>query len=658
MLAVLYAAAFVAAFNENIVNVALVDIIATFTVDPNLAQWLVTGYMIVTAIIVACMAYLQRRFSVRTLFFTGSAFLVAGSAACLIAPTFPLLLAFRLLQAVGTGIFIPLMMASVLAVAPKQKLGTYLSIGSCCITLGPAFAPVVSGLMVTYLGWRSVFLLPTVAIAATALVGAVCVKNILDTERAKLDGPSVALAAVGLTAFVYGLSSFTANVVIGFAGLIFGAGVIAAFVLRQRKLDEPLIDLSPLLNSRFALACPLVIVAMMTTFSMSVLLPLYYQGSLAATALVSGLLILVPVLFNSATALIGGRVMDRKGPRPLIPLGFGIIVIGLAAIALLSMNATLVPVLVGSVLVYAGVGLIFSPSQTAGLASLERSQNGNGVTIMNLLIQIAACIGPALFVGIFSTRVGAEEQAGTAAAFAQAAGFSTAVLAAAVCALIGFLISLYYVRTNTEHTADEPAPQQEQASSQLILSLIGKTDAYRVNSSATILETVDTMVKTQTGGVPIVDSRNIVVGFITDGDIMRYLTGGERKAVDPLYAYKALAERGDLARRVPDLLATNVMELATTKVVCIEADAPIEDVCLTLSNPRIKKVPVVEGGKLAGTVSRSDLVRFFLKEFAEMPKQPTGAPAQIASPSCQPARAVSNPLADGSRAQPTGEPSA
>lgn len=621
MLAVLYGAAFVAAFNENIVNVALVDIIAAFSVDPGLAQWLVTGYMIVTAIVVACMAYLSRRFTLRTLFFIGSAFLVAGSAACLVAPTFPLLLAFRLLQAVGTGIFIPLMMTSVLAVAPKQRLGTYLSIGSCCITLGPAFAPVVSGLMVTYLGWRSVFLLPTVAIAVIAIVGIFAVKNILETKRAALDAPSVALAAIGLTAFVYGLSSFTSDIVVGFAGLIVGVAIIAAFALRQKKLDDPLIDLSPLANPRFALACPLVIVAMMTTFSMSVLLPLYYQGSLEASALVAGLLILVPVLVNSATAIFGGRIMDRIGAWPLLPIGFGIIAIGQIGIAFVSMEAALVPVLAGSVLVYAGVGLIFSPSQTAGLASLDRSQNGNGVTIMNLFIQIAACVGPALFVGIFSTRVGAETQAGTAPALAQAAGFSSAVFAAAVCAVIGFLVSVYYARKgaleSSEGNQTAPAPAQNAS----ILSLIGKTDAYRVSSSATVLEAVDTLVKTQTGGIPVVDPRDEVVGFITDGDIMRYLAGGERKAMDPLYAYMSIAERGELAQRVPELLSTNVMELATKKVICIEEDASVENVCLALSDPRIKKLPVVADGKLAGTISRSDLVRYLLSEFAELPKR-------------------------------------
>ncbi|WP_139650615.1 CBS domain-containing protein [Raoultibacter phocaeensis] len=176
------------------------------------------------------------------------------------------------------------------------------------------------------------------------------------------------------------------------------------------------------------------------------------------------------------------------------------------------------------------------------------------------------------------------------------------------------------MRIKAEPFAEGSADEPERTSPQPILSLIGKADAYRIGSTATVLEALETIVKTQTGGVPVVDDRGHVVGFVTDGDIMRYLTGGERKAMDPLYAYMAIAEQGDLAKRVPALLATNVMELATKKVVCIEADAPVEDVCLTLSNPRIKKVPVVSNGKLSGTVSRSDLVRYFLKEFALLPK--------------------------------------
>lgn len=130
MLAVLYGSAFVAAFNENTVNAALVSIMANFSISATTAQWLVTGYMVITAIVVTATAFLGKRLRLRTLFLAASGFLIGGLALSLVTPAWPLFLGSRLLQAVGTGIFIPLMMSTVLVVAPKQKMGTYLSIGT------------------------------------------------------------------------------------------------------------------------------------------------------------------------------------------------------------------------------------------------------------------------------------------------------------------------------------------------------------------------------------------------------------------------------------------------------------------------------------------------------------------------------------------------
>lgn len=192
MLAVLYGSAFVAAFNENTVNVALVSIMANFSISATTAQWLVTGYMVITAIVVTATAFLSKRLRLRTLFLAASGFLIGGLALSLVTPTWPLFLGSRLLQAVGTGIFIPLMMSTVLVVAPKQKMGTYLSIGSCMITFGPALAPVVSGIMVTTFGWRSVFLPPALFTAVLAVAGAFLIRNISQPEAVKLDVASVA----------------------------------------------------------------------------------------------------------------------------------------------------------------------------------------------------------------------------------------------------------------------------------------------------------------------------------------------------------------------------------------------------------------------------------------------------------------------------------
>lgn len=161
----MYIAAFVAAFNENIINVALHDIMAAFSVSATTAQWLVSGYMIVTSIFTAIMAFLSGRFSTRRLLFFACGCMVAGEVLCLVAPTFTVLLPSRILQAAGSGILFPLMMNVVLSCAPREKLGLYLSLGGACITLGPAFGPVISGLMCTLFGWRAVFVVPLVAVS-------------------------------------------------------------------------------------------------------------------------------------------------------------------------------------------------------------------------------------------------------------------------------------------------------------------------------------------------------------------------------------------------------------------------------------------------------------------------------------------------------------
>lgn len=107
ILVVMYIAAFVAAFNENIINVALHDIMAAFSVSATTAQWLVSGYMIVTSIFTAIMAFLSGRFSTRKLLFFACGCMVAGEVLCLVAPSFSVLLPSRILQAAGIGHLVP-----------------------------------------------------------------------------------------------------------------------------------------------------------------------------------------------------------------------------------------------------------------------------------------------------------------------------------------------------------------------------------------------------------------------------------------------------------------------------------------------------------------------------------------------------------------------
>ena len=443
-LAVMYIAAFVAAFNENIINVALNDIMGAFGVGATTAQWLVSGYMIVTSVFTAVMAYLSGRFSTRGLLFFACGCLVVGEVLCLVAPSFAVLLPSRILQAAGSGILFPLMMNVVLRCAPRERLGLFLSLGAACITLGPALGPVVSGLMCTLFGWRAIFVVPLVGGIGVALVAVRLVRNVGERSQATLDIASVALLAAGVTAFVFAVGEFSADVARAVIVLAVSFVLLGLFARRQLGLEHPVLDVRPMASARFWPACALVVVSMMTTFSMSVLLPLYFEGAYGMTALAAGLYILPAIAVNAVTSVVGGRLMDKRGPWPLLPLGFALIALGQAGVALTATSLQIWVVVALTVVVYAGVGLVMSPSQTAGLATLPAAEQTHGTALLNTWNMIAASFGPSLFIGLLSSAAATAGASGAAAELAQAIGFSAAVRVATVIAVAGFAVSIVY----------------------------------------------------------------------------------------------------------------------------------------------------------------------------------------------------------------------
>ena len=338
------------------------------------------------------------------------------------------------------------MMNVVLSCAPREKLGLYLSLGGACITLGPAFGPVISGLMCTLFGWRAVFVVPLVGGVVVAAAGARLVRNVGKRSNSTLDILSVVLLAAGITAFVYSVGEFSTNVMIGIVTLFAAVVLLGLFAVRQLKLEHPVLNVRPMASVRFWPACLLVVVSMMTTFSMSVLLPLYFEGAYGMTALVAGLLILPAIACNAVTSIVGGRVMDARGAWPLLPVGFALIAVGQTAISMTAASMNIGVAVALTVVVYAGVGLVLSPSQTAGLETLPAAEHPHGTALLNTWNMIAASFGPSLFIGLLSSSAAAAGATGIEADVAQAIGFAVAVRVAAVIAVAGFAVSLVYAR--------------------------------------------------------------------------------------------------------------------------------------------------------------------------------------------------------------------
>ena len=446
LLAVFYGCGFLAGFNENLVNMALVAIMGDFSIDAVAAQWLVTGYMIAVTVVVTCMAYLYRRLSMRTLFFAAAALSIAGSAGGFLAPNFPLLLVARLVQAVGTGVFIPLMMNVIVDRVPHGRLGTYLAIGSAMITIGPATAPIVTGFMMSDLGWRSVFLVPLAAAVALTVAGIFVVRGGREPERARFDLPSALLTAAGVTLLCVGLSEVTLRPAVGAAALIGAALALGWFARRQEHLARPLVSMEPLHHGMFWPAALLVMVTMMTYFSLSVMAPLYFEEAAGLAASMAGVLMVAPVLANAAASVLSGRALDRWGEWPLLPAGLAIAVAGLGITIAGALAGSVVVATAGIFFGYLGTGMVLSPAQTAGLRRLPDELDSHGVTLMSMAVQLSACLGPAAYVGIMGSATAAASAAGAPAAKASAEGFAGAMIAALVVAAAGLVTAVFYAR--------------------------------------------------------------------------------------------------------------------------------------------------------------------------------------------------------------------
>ena len=446
MLPVLLACSFTASFGQSMMNVALPELAERFGVTLSIANWVIVGYMVVAATAIMLSAFMLRRLGLRRVFFVGAGALALGSACALLSQDFPMLFASRLVQAVGTGLFFPSVTSVIMTNSPAAVRGTRLALNSGVSAVGLAISPTASGFALTQFGWRAMFVVSLAMSVALLAVGFFRIHGGPSTKRVPIDALSVMLGPLGLAAFLYGLGEVTRDLAPSLAALAVGAVLLALFAWRQFALESPLLDLHPLVHPRFAVGILLVMVGMLTSFSMSILLPLYYEGALGYTAFFAGLLLLGPVLVNAAFTFLGGRVFDRHGAWPLIPAGLVLVLVGQAAAFFSAESMIAILIVLSSAAVYAGAGFVVAPSKTAALGTLPPATYSAGASINSTAAQIASAIGSSLFVGVLSADVLRDTAAGAAKASAYAAAFEHTLSIAVVIAAAGLLVAFFYAR--------------------------------------------------------------------------------------------------------------------------------------------------------------------------------------------------------------------
>ena len=614
MIAVAAAAAFLATFNETFLNVAFTPIMQDFDVDVNTVQWLTTGYLLVAAVFVPVSNVLYHRFPTRPLFVAVVAIMVVGSIVGALAPTFSVLLIARLLQAIGTGLLTPIGMNITLAVSPREKLGLNMGIMAAMTTLGPSLAIVLSGMLLTVAPWTTLMWVFGGLTVLVLISGAIVLRNVAILGRPVLDVLSFLLVAIGLVGILYGVSAAFGGAAL-YAGISAVVGLVAMwmFVIRQRRIEHPLIDMRPFSNAPFVIGVLMTMLGLVFVFAMNVIIPLFLQSAREMSPLGASLTLAPGILLTVVAGPLAGRLFDRHGGRWSIPLGF----------LLMAIFVTLVGVAVGysSVLLFGllyvpavlATALVIGPSQTFALSQLDRETSPHGVTVVSTSFQIAGCVGTSLAAGIYGSLTASNIRAGNSEVDSLLTGFRGAVALVVVTSIIGIILAFLAHRAAQAQQAQRAAaPAQSQDTT---VGSIMKTDVYTLSSDQTVLSALQTFAERGISGAPIVHADGSLAGFISDGDVMRYLSATHPSSTS-IYSY-AIGADDDLAQAMSDLAGLNVLKLATRDVLTIDANSSIPDAVAALSDANIKKVPVVRGenGPVIGIMSRSAINRLAIASY-------------------------------------------
>ena len=449
VIGLLLVATFVVVLNETIMGVALPQLMGDLDVSASTAQWLTTGFLLTMAVVIPTTGLILKRFSTRSVFIAAMSLFSAGTLLAALAPGFPVLLVGRVIQASGTAIMIPLLITTVLTFVPESRRGRTMGLISIVIAVAPAVGPTFSGLILSALSWRWLFLIVLpIALVALAL-GAVFVKNITTPQAVKFDLVSIVLSALAFGGLIYGLSSIGESAsghtpVNPAVPIVVGVVSLALFVWRQlllQRTDSALLDLRPFKQRSFVVGIVVLLVAMGALFGTLILLPIYLQDVQGLTTLQTGLMLLPGGLVMGLLAPFVGRAFDKVGPRPLVVPGTMVVALALAGMTLLDETSGRPLVIAVHVVLSMGLGLVMTPLMTSALGSLDRSLYSHGSAVLNTLQQLAGAAGTALFVAIMTTKTTAGVEDGVAPVDALASGIHAAFLVGAGLALVAVAAS-------------------------------------------------------------------------------------------------------------------------------------------------------------------------------------------------------------------------
>lgn len=630
MLAVLVFGTFVTVLNQTVVAPALPSVMAEMSVDASTAQWLTTGFTLVNAIMIPITAFLTDRFTTKRLFLVSMVIFTAGSALAGWGPSFAVLLLGRLVQAAGAGILMPLVMTVLMWTFPVDKRGTAMGLFGIVIAFGPAIGPTVAGVIIDRYTWHDMFYIITVLSAIVVLIGVFVLQKGGDTNKdVTLDVPSVILSSVGFGGLLYGLSTIgsyglRADAI---AGTLVGVVALVFFFRRQLKMEHPMLQVRVLQNRKFLIATIIGMLVQGALLAAGILVPIYLQSLMGYSATVSGLVLLPGAIIMGAMGPIAGRLFDKHGPRVLSIIGMGVLTVTTFCFAFLGTETGLITLTILYTVRLFSLSLVNMPITTWGMNALDNELVNHGTSVNNTFRQVAGSLGTAIIVSASTIATNATSRVMTPTQ-ASIFGIDVAFALAGVLCLIGFIMVVALVKNKPGETAELDKDNARRT----VLESIMKRDVFTLPANATVAEAMQVLVDKHISAAPLVDEQGQAVGFVSDGDIMRYLSKRSTMMMDPVVMIMQTVDTDggnkDFARKLDELMTMPAKSIGAKGIIGVDVHTDLPEVCRVLGENHLKKVPVLDEGQVVGVINRSDITHYSMEQYLAE-RDAVDAPAKL-----------------------------
>lgn len=421
--------AFVGMFSETSLNIALPKLMIVFHTSTAVLQWLVTGYMLVIGIVLPLSSLIAKWFTTRQIVIFALLDFIIGAAISAMAPNFAVLLAGRMIQGIGTGLILPLMFTIAMQIFPPKKIGSIMGICALVIMFAPAIGPTLTGLILAKLSWRWIFWSFEIFLVIALCLAVSALENIGQPTRPHIDLLSIVESVLGFSGLVVGASLSSLDgwgswPVLG--SFAVGILVLIAYVIRQLKLETPILNLRVFKVKAFTIGAVLVMLDFGIILSAMYLMPMYLQNGLLLAVALTGIVMLPGGLVNALVSAFAGRMYDSIGAKRPVMIGF---------------------VIAAHVILMIGCPLAMSPVQTSALNALRGPASSDGSTILNTMQQIVGALATALATSFL--ELGRHAAAGSQA-MRFTSGVHTGLYFTLALAIIALIVSFSLPKQNAD----------------------------------------------------------------------------------------------------------------------------------------------------------------------------------------------------------------